>query len=89
LLKLPIKSETFNAKLSDARTFAEAIHEEFLDKKGSMNQAMGYISLLFDEDKPSKVGHCCQQNQISSRRSHIKTIKFDENIRQGHVSMLI
>lgn len=50
---LAVKDE-FDKKMSEATTLAEAeaIRREFMGKKGPINEAMGYMRLLSNEDKP-------------------------------------
>ena len=68
---------TFDAKLSDARTLAEAeaIRREFLGKKGSISQAMGYMRLLSDDEKP-KLGAVV--NEIKSAVEEAMSARMDE-----------
>ena len=44
----------FDKKMSDATTLAEAeaIRREYMGKKGPLNEAMGYMRMLSNEDKP-------------------------------------
>lgn len=46
--------EEFDKKMAEATTLAEAeaIRREYMGKKGPINQAMGYMRVLSNEDKP-------------------------------------